>query len=145
MWCVPSESSPIEMMTTAAKMGKKLESRLPEYHTRQMKREFQFRYRNIAGTTIPPHILRNMYAELILDASSNRNPSIDGRLKHAILSGDSDVAVDLRHLNVGRPDDSFEVFFQTFDQELEFVIGADERRHYVEHFRKFLSVRDLIE
>jgi hypothetical protein len=91
IWRVPSERSPIEMMSSAAKMGKKLESRLPEYHTRQMKREFRSKYGNIAGTSIPPHILRNMYSELTLDASNSQNFSIDERLKQAILSDDSDI------------------------------------------------------
>ena len=143
LWRVPDERSPTEMMTSASKMYGRLENRLNEYHTREMRREFSSKYRQVVS--IPPHIMRSIYAELTLDASTSQNPTLDERLRVAILGEDPEMAIDLRHLNKGRPDDMFTVFFEHLDRILENVTAADERRHNVEHISHFISVRDLIE
>ena len=143
LWRVPPERSPTEMMNSAAKMHGKLKPRLSEYHTREMRREFSEKYRQVIS--IPPHIMRSIYADLTMDATADQNPTIDERLRIAIMSEDPEMVIDLRHLNKGRPDNTFDVFFEQLDKILETVTAADERRHNVEHMSKFISVRDMIE
>lgn len=143
LWRVPDDRSPTEMMSAAAKVHKSIEKRLPEYHTREMRREFCRSYESLVD--IPPHILRAIYADLTFDATASQNPAIDARLRQAILTGDPDIAIDLRTLNKGRPDDTFSVFFEQLDKEVATMTAVDERRHSdVQHFSKYLSVRDLI-
>lgn len=67
-----------------------LRTRLPEFHTRQMRREFCCMYGNQAGTNIPPHILRSIYKTLTNDASTEQNRDIDERVRLADLGLDPD-------------------------------------------------------
>lgn len=64
---------------------KNLRPRLPEFHTRQMHREFCCMYENVAGTHIPPRILRSIYATFTNDASAEQNKKIDKRVRLAAL------------------------------------------------------------
>lgn len=96
-------------MTETAKMVKQLEWKLPEYHTRYMRKHFVQLFGNIGGTKVPQHILRGIYKELTLDASVDQNPSLDERLRQALLADDPDLIIDLRHMNPGIPGDTFEV------------------------------------
>lgn len=102
-------------------------------------------YENVAGTHIPPHILRSIYTTLTNDASAEQDKEIDERVRLAVLGLDPDLVVDLRHLNKGRPGDTFEAFFGALETEVEDLVAADERRHNIEHISKYISVRDLIE
>ncbi|XP_041374668.1 uncharacterized protein LOC121387575 [Gigantopelta aegis] len=145
IWKIPAGVGSSELMTTASHVVKDLGSRLSEFHTRQMKRDFTRKFCNVAGSKIPSHVLRAIYAELTLDASSDQNPVIDARVQQAVLAGDPDLVVDMRHLNKGRPDDAFDAFFQELEKQIESITAADERRHNVEHISRFISVRDLIE
>ncbi|XP_053376613.1 uncharacterized protein LOC123531671 [Mercenaria mercenaria] len=144
LWCVPENRSPVEMMSSAARIHKTLETKLPQYHTRQMRKEFVKTYTGM--TDIPPHVMRAIYSDLTLDATACQNPAIEARLRHAVLTDDPDVAIDLRSLNPGRPNDTFNVFFDQLEKEVSFLTATDERRHgNVEHFSKYISVRDLID
>ena len=51
----------------------------------------------------------------------------------------------MRHLNSGRPGDTFQVFFDELAKYVEEITAADERRHGVAHMSEFLSLRDMIE
>ncbi|XP_062603864.1 uncharacterized protein LOC134265655 [Saccostrea cucullata] len=144
LWRAPDDRSTTEMISSATRIHKILEGRLPEYHTQEMRREFKKTYQRFVH--IPDYILRAMYSDLTLDATASQNPSIDARLRQAILSEDYDMVIDMRTLNKGRPDDTFDVFFKKLDEEVSTVTAADERRHGdVAHFSKYISVRDLIE
>lgn len=37
------------------------------------------------------------------------------------------------------------MYFYQLEKEVEELIAADECRHYIEHFSKYISVADLIE
>lgn len=91
-----------------------------------MRLEFYSIYERISGITIPPHVLRSIYSTLTGDASADQNPGIDQRMRTAVLASDPDLIIDLRHLNKGRPADTFEGFFDTLDHELE-ELKADFR------------------
>ena len=90
-----------------------------------------------------------MYKELTGDCSASCNldqSEIEKRVKLAIDMEDSDIIVDLRHLNSGRKSiyDSFWLECSKFIQE---TIGqaVDDRRHQqVTHFATAMSVPDLI-
>ena len=70
---------------------------------------------------------------------------IDERVKLAVETGDEDLVLDLRHLNKGRPGDTFQVFFTELEKIIEEKTAADDRRHGVAHMSEFLGIRDLIE
>lgn len=61
-----------------------------------------------------------MYTSLSMDASVDQNPTMDARLRMALL-GEPDLVVDLRHLNKGRPGDAFDQFFTEMGKEIEEV------------------------
>jgi hypothetical protein len=65
------------------------------------------------------------------------NPAMDNRLKQAIISEDPDLVVDLRHLNKGRPNDTFEQFFNLLNTKVDDIVAADERRHSIERLDAF--------
>lgn len=99
------------MINEAIKVVHHLKSRLLEYHTRRMRKDFVHKYCNLHDVTIPKHILRAIYAETTLDATADQNPTTDARLRQALLSKDFDLVLDLRHLNTGRPGDTCQVFY----------------------------------
>ena len=132
------------MLTKGAQLLKEIEERLPVYHTRQMRKDFARRFDTL-NVTIPKHVIRSVYSELPLDASADQNPSIDDRVRLALLHNDPELILDLRHLNQVRPADTFSVFFDTLTKQIEDLTAADERRHGIAHLSYFISVRDLIE
>ena len=101
LWKVPSERDSGEMLTTAAHLLATVEEKLPVYHIRQMRKDIANRF-DLLNVVIPKHFIRNVYAELTLDASADQNPSVDERVRLAVLHCDPDLIVDLRHLNKGR-------------------------------------------
>ena len=79
------------------------------------------------------------------DASAEiSSAEIDHRVKLAIETDDPDLIIDLRHLNTGRPGDTFDVFFREFELIVEEITAADDRRHGVAHMSEFLSIKDLM-
>jgi hypothetical protein len=70
---------------------------------------------------------------------------MDNRLKQAIISEDPDLVVNLRHLNKGRPNDTFEQFFNLLNTKVDDIVAANERRHSIEHLAKYISIRNLID
>lgn len=144
-WKVSEDLTTEEIFMRDNKVLSILRPKLPEFHTRQMRREFNTMYENIAGIKIPPYILRSIYASLTNDATADQNPDIDERVRLSILGSDAELVVDLRHLNKGAPGDTFNVFLEQLEKEVLDVTAADERRHNVEHISQYLSVRDMIE
>jgi hypothetical protein len=108
-----------------------------------MRKEFITRYGAISPET-PKQIFRSIYSELTIDATEAQNPALDARVQEAILSNDPDLVLDLRHLNQGRPSDTFTVFFDALTEKVAAMTAADERRHNVCHLAKYISVPDLI-
>lgn len=129
IWKTPVDMEASELMTTAARIMNSLITKVPQYHTRQMRRDFSEKYSLLSGCCIPPHILRAIYSELTSDASADQNPQIDNRVRITLLGEKPDLVVDLRHLNKGRLGDTFVEFFQALEKEVESLVAADERRH----------------
>jgi hypothetical protein len=118
-----------------------LKPKLQEYHTRRMRRDFINTYINLNDVNIPKHILRSIYSDMTMDATSDQNPAMDSRVRHAIISEDADLALDLRHLNKERPGDTFDQFFDLLKAKVDEMSAADERRHGIEHLAKYISVK----
>lgn len=144
LWKIPKDISDAQLPTSTIRLVSELKPKLYKIHTRMMRREFSNKYCNIAGTNIPPYVLRSLYAELTLDASADQNPALDTRARLALLGQDPDLVIDMRHLNKGRPNDTFNAFFEALEKEVQSLMAADERRHNVEHVSHFISVPDLI-
>jgi hypothetical protein len=109
-----------------------------------MRKLFVSRFCNLQAVKIPPAVLRTIYSELTLDASIEQNKQVENRIKHAVLAEDPDLVTDLRHLNTGRPNDTFDTFFDKLAEIVGEITAADDRRQNVEHMSHFVSVRDLI-
>lgn len=144
VWKIPENIPDAELLTTSTRIVQGLRQNLFEFHTRQMRRDFRHKFSNLGGSRIPPHIMRATYAELTLDASADQNPEIDQRARMAILGEDPELIIDMRHLNKGRPGDTFNQFFEQLEKEVQSIMAADERRNNVEHISHYISVPDLI-
>ena len=70
------------------------------------------------GAVIPPHVIRKIYSGLTGDASAEQNPGIDRRVRQAIIGDDLDLVIDLRHLNMARPGDTFQVFLGALEKKV---------------------------
>ena len=66
-------------------------------------------------------------------------------MRRAITGEDPNLVVDLRHLNKGRPGDTFKVFFDTMETKIDEIPVADESRRGIAHLSNFFFLRDLIE
>lgn len=144
LWRIPENRGFAEVMNNTLKVVDSIKTKLPEYHTRRMRKEFIHKYCSLHAGKIPKHILRSIYADLTLDSSADQNPTVDERVRQAVLSEDSDLVLDLRHLNKGRPGDTFQQFFDILAAKVEEMSAADERRHNIEHLAKYISIKDLI-
>ena len=136
----PSRSDD-ESLTQSARIVAQLKPSLPEYHTRQMKREFKARCTGLA--TVTPAFLDGIYRELTMDASAACRPDVQERIR-LILLGETGLVADLRSLNTGRPLGTYDQFFGKMATVIEETICADERRHGVAHVAPWLSLQDLI-
>jgi hypothetical protein len=110
LWKVPRDLQSEKIFIQDNKVLSTLRSKLPEFHTRQMRREFYTMFENVAGIRIPPYVLRSIYATLTNDATADQNPEIDERVRLSVLGSDPDIVIDLGHLNKGTPGDTFNVF-----------------------------------
>ena len=111
LWRTPEQRDNNEALNMSVKVAEAVKPLLPECHTRYMKNQFLKKFSNLP-VKLTPAVLRVIYSELTLDASADQNPALEERIRQAIMSEDMGLVTDLRHLNKGRPNDSFEVFFR---------------------------------
>ena len=100
--------SPAEAQTHAVRLAEKVKHKLPEFHTRQQRRLFKDKLKNLA--CVQPGVADLIYKELALDESVAAHPETHQRLKLIFLE-ERGLLQDLRKLNVGRPTGTFDVFF----------------------------------
>ena len=142
---ISENSTEDSRVTMAVRMVAKIEPEIPVYHSRAMRKVFSKQLQSIHSCSIQPHILRHIYRELTGDASREiSRAEIDQRVQLAIETDDPDLIIDLRHLNEGRPGNTFAVFFRELELVVEEVTAADDRRHGIAHMSEFLSIKDLI-
>ena len=110
-----------------------------------MRKQFAKQVGTLHATKMKPHVIRHIYRALTGDNSKEiDNTEIDSRVKLAIETEDPDLVIDLRHLNKGRPGDTFKLFFEELTLIVEQLTAADDRRHGIAHMSEFISIRDLI-
>ncbi|VDH89562.1 Hypothetical predicted protein [Mytilus galloprovincialis] len=131
-----------EMLTQGARLLQTVRPKLKEYHTRAQRRMFRENLKNVAS--LLPSVANLIYQELALDASAAEHPVTQERLR-LIFLGQSDLIPDLRVLNPGRPNNTFDVFFETLSKEVEKITIADDRRHGTAHLSEFISLEELVE
>ena len=135
-----------DKLTMAVRMLKTVEKDTPKYKTREMRRVFQKQINNLHSVNIPKHILQYMYCTLTGDNSAKATShQINERIHLAIETEDPELVTDLRHLNKGRPGDTFAIFFCELEAIMGQLTAADDRCHGIAHMSKFSSVRGLIE
>ena len=141
---VPDNRSDAEMLTQGARMVQKLKPQLKEYHTRAQRNLFKAKLSNISK--LQPAMVDFIYSELSLDASTVNHPDMQHRLR-LISLGEEGLLADLRHLNTGRPNDRYDVFFEKLIELVEDKTAADDRRHGtgVAHLSEWISLHDMIE
>ena len=141
---VPENRSEAELLTQGARMVQKIKPQLKEYHTRAQRNLFKSKLSNIAN--IQPALVDFIYSELSLDASTMNHPDMQHRLR-LISLGEEGLIADLRHLNTGRPNDRYDVFFEKLIELVADKTAADDRRHGtgVAHLSEWISLQDMIE
>lgn len=127
---VPALFTEDDKLTMAMRFLKRIEPDIPSYHTRAMRKLFDSQVKQINTVNIPPHVIRKIYQNLTGDISAElQSAEIDKRVNLAIECNDPDLICDLRHLNKGRPSDTFDIFFRELEIIVEQMTAADERRH----------------
>ena len=143
---VPALFNEDDKLTQFMRMLRKIEDQVPVYHTRAMRKQFAKEVGSLHQTEIKPHVRRHIYRTLTGDTSCEIDGSdIDKRVKLAIETDDPDLILDLKHLNKGRPGDTFTEFFKELAIQVEQITAVDDRRHGIAHMSEFLSIRDLID
>ncbi|CAG2208657.1 unnamed protein product [Mytilus edulis] len=139
---VEDNRSEPQKLIDAARSVLQNQEKFKEYHTRAQKRAFKEKLENIAH--ISPMIVNFIYKELTLDASQANHQDTQERLR-LIFLGEKGLVADLRKLNNGRPNGTFDVFFTNMSQIVEEVTAADERRQGNAHLSEWISLNDLME
>lgn len=102
----PGDRTDSEKATRVAGVMLKIEPKLPEFHTRAMKREFSERFSNIAK--VKPAVVDLLYKELAIDASAASNPEMQQRLRLIFIrlniQCDSPVEIAYYSSKLSRPD-----------------------------------------
>ncbi|CAG2185017.1 unnamed protein product [Mytilus edulis] len=139
---VEDNRSEPQKLIDAARSVLQNQEKFKEYHTRAQKRAFKEKLENIAH--ISRMIVSFIYKELTLDASQANHQDTQERLR-LIFLGEKGLVADLRKLNNGRPNGTFDVFFSNMSQIVEEVTAADERRQGNAHLSEWISLNDLME
>ena len=104
IWLIPSDGDADEVQSRNASVVHELNAKIPQFHSREMRRSFFRLFGSIAN--VRPVYLREMYRQLTGDtsaASCESEKDIDERLRQALDLEDPDIVVDLRHHNKGQP------------------------------------------
>ncbi|GBC16388.2 hypothetical protein GLOIN_2v1782174 [Rhizophagus irregularis DAOM 181602=DAOM 197198] len=115
VWKVNICVSESERMNESQKLTSGLEELVPQYLSRKQKYAFINSAETLLGAnTVKKSILRNIYKTLTQDstaANCENEAEIDARVVKALHLGDSNIIIDLRELNLGRPE-KYNVFWE---------------------------------
>lgn len=137
MWSVPTGESESHHATQVGRLVKSLQDRLPEVHTRHMRKDFFSKYGQISG--LSPATMRAVYFELTGNAATSSNPEMDRRVQLYHLGELPEIQVDLRRLN--SCPEAYDAFLGKVSKVLQDWQAEDSRRRGVTHVSKFLSLR----
>ena len=130
-----------QLLTEGARFLQRVRTHLKECHTRQQRRLFKSRLRNVAS--VLPSVADLIYKELTLDASVSSHPVTQERLR-LIFLGETGLLTDLRHINAGRPNNVYDTFFSVLSGIVDNISAADDRRHGIAHMSEFISLDEMI-
>ena len=71
LWCVPESESDSELLTKSQAVVRKIETTIPTYHTRAMRKQFVHDFQLLVK--IEPKVMREMYHRLTGDASASHD------------------------------------------------------------------------
>ncbi|GBC46844.1 hypothetical protein GLOIN_2v1782174 [Rhizophagus irregularis DAOM 181602=DAOM 197198] len=115
VWKVNICVSESERMNESQKLTSGLEELVPQYLSRKQKYAFINSAETLFGAnTVKKSILRNIYKTLTQDstaANCENKAEIDARVVRALHLGDPNIVIDLRELNLGRPE-KYNVFWE---------------------------------
>jgi hypothetical protein len=143
MWKIPCDASQTDQVYKSTAIIDRLKETLPQYHTRQMKRNFKMQCEHLVAIT--PTVRRCLYSCLTADESaphSQAERDIDFRMKLVALGDLPDLCADLRSLYSGRPT-VYDAFLSAVEEVLTDYTAEDDRRHRTAHLIRFISQRDL--
>ena len=130
------------MLVQGARLLQKVWPNLLERHSRAQRRVFKRKL--FAVTILAPGSLSDfIYKELTLDGAAAAHPITQERLR-LISLGHTGLIADLRHLNPGRPSNTFDTFFEAMEGVVENITAADDRRHGEAHLSEFISLDEMI-
>ena len=133
-------------------MGKTLlviNNGLPEYHTRQMKKDFIQRFNKVSS--VPATVMKQMYRDLTGDDSKAANKLDEARRRRLVeilsSNGDSGLLEDMRILNGKQGSTAFNEFWDEVQSLFdEYTASVQERRHGSVLYLPFaISIRELME
>ena len=154
IWKVDALHDTTERINRNEIIKKQLESKLPTYHSRGMRKEFLSKFGRITNTSTA--FLREMYRTLVGDSSCSANLSteaIDMRVRECFDTEDTELITDLR-ANNRRPGEKYAVFLAECQKYIDSIETAvDERRHddvdnvgdIITHMATSLNARTLFE
>ena len=128
LWWVPDKETESNHATHIARLVKLLESQLPVFHTRQMRRDFYTQYGRLSGMS--PAVMRAIYFDLTegATASTGCSRNVDRHMRLYTLGELPEISTDLRHMNSGRPQ-VYDQFFGVASCVLQDWLAEDDRRH----------------
>lgn len=141
VWKVAEKRTAEQEKTETVQIYEQLRAELPQFHTRAMKAAFKQEFERLSKIT--PSVIESIYQRLALDSSSHTNPAANERIR-LILLGETGLVEDLRTHNPGRPNTTYDKFFEVLGSVIDEVIAADDRRHGEAHLAHWISLPDLI-
>ena len=143
IWRIPGDPNKYDPAKTK-QMTTLVELTIPEYHTREMRKQFCERFGLVVNAKLA--VLTEMYQFLTSDCSrSTIEYHVSEKLKFMLDSQDPEVVFDMRDVNQGRPQiyEQFWIQIEAFINE-KALEAVDSRRHStVCHFAAAFPVRDL--
>lgn len=100
LWRVPEDESESELLSRSQVVVRKVETTIPTYHTRAMRKQFTHDFQLLVR--IEPKVMREMYRCLTGDYSASHDADqavIDKRIQQIVHLQDPDILSDLRHVN----------------------------------------------
>ena len=130
IWTVPEDESQTNLLTQSQAVIRKVETTIPTYHTRAMRKQFVHDFQLLVH--IEPKVMCEMYCCLTGDSSSSSNlseASVDEQVQSILRLQDPDILSDLRHVNEGGRPEKYQVLGEQCKKFIEEHSVVDERCH----------------
>ena len=139
----------VNLETLMARVVLKANQNFPEYHTRQMRKDFIQTYRQLVKSS--KCVLHDIYQESSGDTNAllkeNERLMQERIAKFILTSDDPEIIIDLEKTNGVKEHSNFNEFWDKINQLFkEYQTPVHKRRHGTYHYLPFaISTRELIE